>query len=279
MSDSRLQARVDEIKWYHEFDFGDGIRAQSFTPDVAGHRRVWRFIERQLDAVDFHGKTVLDIGAWDGYWSFLAERKGAKYVLAADDVSQNWSDGRGLPFAKELLRSSVCIDQDLSVYRLASLNRKFDIIMCLGVYYHLLDPFYALAQIRHCCHPGTLVLLEGNVGRVGMRADEVRYTFGDSRLSAFVPSIQALENLLMLAYLRVQSQAWLRPGPFRRVKGLVQHVRRFKTISTTFIDRAFTVCTPFEGVNALHTYEPPFDLGNYDDRFRKSGSISPHEVS
>lgn len=273
MVDSSLQKRVDEIQWYHEFDFGGGLKARSLTPDVASHRKVWRFIEGQLEAVNFHDKTVLDIGAWDGYWSFLAERKGAKHVLASDDVTQSWSDGRGLLLAKELLRSSVSIDQNLSVYQLASLNRKFDVVMCLGVYYHLLDPFYAFAQIRHCCHPGTLVVLEGNVGRAGMRADEVRYTFGDTRLSAFVPSAPALENLLSLAYLRVQSQAWLRPGPFRRVKGLVQHLRRFKTISTAFIDRAFTVCAPFEGVNALHTYEPPFDLGNYDDRFRKGASL------
>lgn len=273
MVESNLQERVDEIQWYHEFDFGGGLKAQSLTPDAASHRKVWRFIEQQLDNVDFHDKTVLDIGAWDGYWSFLAERKGAKYVLASDDVSQNWSDGRGLPLAKELLRSSVYIDQNLSVYDLASLNRKFDVVMCLGIYYHLLDPFYAFAQIRHCCHPSTLVLLEGNVGRVAMRADEVRYTFGDSSLSSFVPSARALENLLKLAYLRVESQAWLRPGSFLRVRGLVQHLRRFKTISTTFIDRAFTICTPFEGVNALHTYEPPFNLGNYDNRFRKGSSL------
>jgi tRNA (mo5U34)-methyltransferase len=272
MVESSLQKRIDEIQWYHEFDFGGGLKAQSFTRDVASHRKVWRFIEQQLEAVDFHGKTVLEIGAWDGYWSFFAERKGAKHVLASEDMTQNWSDGRGLPLAKELLQSSVCIDQNLSVYRLASLSRKFDVIMCLGVYYHLLDPFYAFAQIRHCCHPGTLVLLEGNVGRAGIRADEVRYTFGDTRLSAFIPSAPALQNLLMLAYLRVQSQVWLRPGPFRIVKGLAQHLRRFKTISTTFIDRAFTVCTPFEGVNAIHTYEPPFKLGDYDDRFRRSAS-------
>jgi hypothetical protein len=35
----------------------------------------------------------------------------------------------------------------------------------------------------------------------------------------------------------------------------------------------FTVCTPFEGVNAIHTYEPPFKLGDYDDRFRTSASL------
>ena len=46
------------------------------------HRKLWRFIEAQLDLLDFRGKTVLDIGCWDGYWSFYAERRGAREVVA-----------------------------------------------------------------------------------------------------------------------------------------------------------------------------------------------------
>src|SRR2546427_7379454 len=134
---SKLQEEIDAVIWYHEFDFGNGLVARSNTPDVAYHRRSWRFIERQLAAVDFHGKSVLDIGCWDGYWSFYAERRGAASVLASDDVTQNWADGRGLPLARELLGSNVEIRQDVSIYDLSSLNRQFDIILCLGVFYHL----------------------------------------------------------------------------------------------------------------------------------------------
>lgn len=66
-----------------------------------------------------------------------------------------------------------------------------------------------------------------------------------------------------------KSQAWLRPGRFPRIKGLLQQLKRYRALGTTFIDRGFTVCTPFEGANALHAYEPPFGLGNYDDRFKR----------
>ena len=127
------QARIDEIDWYHEFDFGRGLKARSTAPDVSWHRQVWRFVERQLEGVDFRDKTVLEVGAWDGYWSFLAERRGAKYVLASDDLTQNWSDGRGIHLAKEMLGSHVDINQGLSVYRLGELGRTFDIVMCFGV--------------------------------------------------------------------------------------------------------------------------------------------------
>src|SRR5687767_9189330 len=100
-----LQQQIDAVEWYHEFDFGNGLRAESHTPDVAAHRGVWSFIQQHLDKIDFAGKSVLDIGCWDGYWSFYAERRGAKSVLATDDVSQNWANGNGLLLAKRLLNS------------------------------------------------------------------------------------------------------------------------------------------------------------------------------
>jgi tRNA (mo5U34)-methyltransferase len=258
-----VQAEIDRISWYHEFEFPGGLKARSATPDVAGHRTIWQFIERQLEAIEFPGKTVLDVGCWDGYWSFYAERRGALSILASDDVSQNWSGGDGLLLARELLNSSVMINQNLSVYRLASLGRTFDIILCLGVYYHLIDPFYAFTQLRHCCHPGTIVLLEGDVG-IGLRRNEVRYCLDDTSKPAFVPSEPALERFLNAAYLRVLSQARLHPAP----PGIRGRLRRAFRQWVTTSDRAFYVCAAFEGVNPMHHYEPPFGLDAYDDRFR-----------
>jgi len=73
---------------------------------TSGHRRVWRFIASQLDQIEMSGKSVLDLGCWDGYWSFYAERRGARRVLATDDESQNWAGSAGLEVAKELCRRS-----------------------------------------------------------------------------------------------------------------------------------------------------------------------------
>src|SRR5262245_45690660 len=85
-----LQKRIDAVAWYHEFEFGSGLRAVPKDPHAHVHRAVWQFIERQLSQVDYRGKSVLDVGCWDGYWSFFAERRGAARVLATDDWSQNW---------------------------------------------------------------------------------------------------------------------------------------------------------------------------------------------
>jgi len=260
------QAEIDAVTWYHDFDFGNGLVARSTTPDVAAHRRVWRFIESGLAAVDFRGKSVLDIGCWDGYWSFYAERQGAASVLAADDVTQNWATGEGLRLAKRLLGSHVEIKQDQSVYELAQLGRTFDLILCLGVYYHLLDPFFALTQIRHCCGPGTVVVFEGDVG-VG--ANEVRYSLGQARPGLVIPSKAALNNLLRAAYLEVRSQEFLKTGPRAWAKTALERLPGRLGFSRRLVDRALTVCVPFTGVNELHDYEPPFGLAAYDDRYRQ----------
>jgi tRNA (mo5U34)-methyltransferase len=263
MSQRQLQDQIDGIHWYHEFDFGQGLYARSSTPDVVAHRRIWGLISRQLDRLDWRGRSVLDIGCWDGYWSFDAERRGAGSVLASDDVSQNWAAGAGLRLARKLLNSEV--NQSLSIYELAGLGRKFDIILCLGVYYHLLDPFYALAQIRHCCHEQTIVVLEGDVARYGVRADTACLPFGDATAPLFVPSVRTLDKLLMATYFQVESQAFLNPAWRAWANSAWRKVSR--TSGLPAVDRAVTICQPFRGANTLHDYRPPFGLHQYDDRF------------
>jgi tRNA (mo5U34)-methyltransferase len=68
------QQRVDAIQWYHDIDFPNGVKARTKTPDAESHRALWDWMRAELDKVDFSGKTVLDIGCWDGYWSFTAVR-------------------------------------------------------------------------------------------------------------------------------------------------------------------------------------------------------------
>ena len=254
------QSEIDQIDWYHDLEFGDGLRTQPRASNVAGCRSAWALIEQQLDTDEFRDKTVLDIGCWDGRWSFYAEQRGARSVLATDDLSQNWSSGEGLRLAREILQSKIEIDQHMSIYRLASLGRAFDIVMCLGIYYHLHDPFYAFSQIRHCCHPNSLVLLEGEIGMT-LPKSHAAYSFDRPSELKFLPSVGALEDLLRAAYLQVSSHVW--SGPHSRIRKLLARLRH----GSTSRRRIFTVCTPFEGTNAHHPYTPPFGLDAYDERF------------
>jgi tRNA (mo5U34)-methyltransferase len=278
-----MQERIDAITWYHEFDFGNGLRARSNAPDVEAHRHSWQFIERNLDAVSFQGKDVLDIGCWDGYWSFYAERRGARSVLATDDCTQNWSRSGGILLAKELYGSSVKVNLNVPVYEVASLRQKFDIILFLGVYYHLFDPFYALAQIRQCCHPGTLVLVDGPVA-LGLLPATTLVNFAN-RSCEWMPTIEALSQLLRATYFSIMptevGQRAERPTGLgkrwrlRMCAALLKQSRadvlalaRELEPPVTANKRVFLTCVPFEGPNDLYNYRPPFGLHEYDPRFR-----------
>ena len=248
-STEEWQTEIDRVQWYHEFDFGNGLHAHSSTPKeyLTGVRLHWRFVETELEKFDFANKSVLDVGAWDGFWSFYAERAGARSVLATDDVSQNWASGEGLRLARKLLRSNIEVRQDVPIYNLASLDRKFDIILCLGVFYHLRDPFYGFTQLRHCCHSNSVVFLEGEVGHD--KAEENAVYYPCTLPLECLPGESGIKNLLQSAYLRVESFRWMRP-----------------TLDLEH-DRAFIVCRPFAGTNEMYPYKPHFGLHIYDDRF------------
>ena len=268
-----LQKEIDAIHWYHEYDFGNGLRAVSVS-QAEDHRRIWRFIESELDKIDFAGKSVLEIGCWDGYWSFYAERRGAKRVLATDDVSQNWASGAGVRLAKKLLNSNIELNQNVSIYEASKLNEKFDIILCLGVYYHLVDPFAGFAEVRHLMHENTLAVFEGD-GTVELRPDTFYWDMSDSSKSCFVPTQWGLNHMLKTAYMDVVSQSWMRPPPPMQINVDPAHLigtlgdkdpSGFAPLKHR--ERILTVTKAFEGENPLHPYRPPFNLGRFDTRFK-----------
>lgn len=289
LSPREIQAKIDTIPWYHEYDFPGGFRAKSTTPDTADHRALWGFLHSQMDRIDFRGKKVLEIGSWDGYWSFEAEKRGAARVLSTDDLSQNWSAGEGIHVARELLGSKIEVRQDVSVYRLQEALRNegpFDIIIYFGVYYHLFDPFYAFSQIRHLCDPGTVVLADGPEGPA-LPEGTACYNLGD-HTREFLPSQGALEQLVEASYFKVEHRAEFntdrtQPGDddpvgrkwrlrqaalalFGSRRQIREHARRLEPY-TFFARRVCLQLQGFVGASRLHAYKPPFGLDKYDIRF------------
>ena len=99
------------------------------------------------------GRTVLDIGAWDGFFSFEAERRGAARVVAADYYAWHgigWGTHQGkagFTLARECLGSRV-EDLDIDVMDLSPERvGTFDVVLFLGVLYHLRHPLLALERI------------------------------------------------------------------------------------------------------------------------------------
>lgn len=279
MNTSELQRRIDEISWYHEFSFPNGLRAIPTPPDITGHRRLWAFIEGELDQLDFQDKTVLDIGCWDGYWSFYAERRGARRVLATDDKSQNWAGSAGLMLALELLGSKIEPRLDVSIYDLSRLEH-FDIILCLGVWYHLVDPFYAFAQVRHRCHRDSIVIFEGDI-LLNHPPGTIHFDLSGAATATFLPTAESLKQMWKATYFEIVSEASLiqtfpeitggARKKFGRIRQFRRRVRRALLNKPTpaDTDRSLVVCRPVEVAdNRLHLYRPPFGLHAYDHRFR-----------
>ena len=127
----------EQTGWWHSFRLPDGT-------EIRGVNRV-ETLEHRLAQFpvpdDLHGKRVLDIGAWDGWFSFEMERRGAE-VMAIDC----WDNPR-FHQIHAMLRSRVDYRQ-LDMYELTpQLIGQFDIVLFLGVLYHLKHPLLALERV------------------------------------------------------------------------------------------------------------------------------------
>ncbi len=187
--------------WFHTIELDDGVT----TPGVWGEQH---HIREALDRVDFRDARVLDVGCLDGRWTFEAERRGAAEVYATDLLSQVVDPGRAEYFeiAAEILGSRARYDPNLSVYDVARLGvRDFDVVLFLGVFYHLKSPLLALARLRQIMREGATIVVEGQVIH-----DEVSYArffygqafYGD-RSNWWIPSIACLTEWLESSFLEV----------------------------------------------------------------------------
>jgi tRNA (mo5U34)-methyltransferase len=161
MSSHALQARVDAIRWYHTIDLGNGVTTKGVDDTPQRLARV------QLPS-SLAGLSVLDIGAWDGFFSFECERRGAARVVAADFYSwhgSGWGTKAGFTLAREVLGSRV-EDVDIDVMDLTPERiGTFDLVLFLGVLYHLRHPFLALERVGSVT--GARLILETVVDMVG----------------------------------------------------------------------------------------------------------------
>jgi tRNA (mo5U34)-methyltransferase len=94
--------------------------------------------------VDLSGKSVLDIGCNGGFYSIEMKRRGARRVVGIDHDPDYLAQAR---FAADVLRLDIEFHQ-LSVFDLALLGERFDVVIFMGVLYHLRHPLLALDLIR-----------------------------------------------------------------------------------------------------------------------------------
>lgn len=172
MQIEELRELAERPGWFHSIDLGQGVVTRGITPPDAIPDSV---------LPEFTGRSVLDVGAWDGGNSFRAERFGAKRVVALDhyvwgvdiarrqkywdecaargefpdqslDETEFWDDGlpgrRHFDLAVAALDSSVeAVVGDFMKVDLDDLG-TFDVVLYLGVLYHMKEPLTALERVR-----------------------------------------------------------------------------------------------------------------------------------
>jgi tRNA (mo5U34)-methyltransferase len=221
-----LQAQADTINWFHSIDLAQGVRTKGASNPPLGLD--------QLPA--FRGRSVLDIGAWDGYYAFLAEREGASRVVALDhyvwgldgaarnaywkecaergqlpdhdlDSTKFWRPElpgkRGFDFARKALNSKA--EEMVADFMSANLDDigKFDVVLYLGVLYHMKEPLTCLERVRRVTRQVAVIETEALHFRDFEQDSLLRFHPGDELYGDFgnwyVPNIRALHSLCLAA--------------------------------------------------------------------------------
>ena len=211
-------------RWYHKIALPDGTVTPGFAPIYA---------KRYCIPDDLTGKRVLDIGAWDGYWTWEALRRGAAEVVAIDDFSDHagpleikrnkWETfdlcreafgfteklGGGLYAGWANEAGQAVRRNEMSVYDIEQLG-KFDVVFFFGTIYHLKNPLLALEKISAVCEGAIYVETaslddcspyQGGVGH-GFNRNEVVMEFysgkqyGENEENWWVPTLECLGAML-----------------------------------------------------------------------------------
>jgi tRNA (mo5U34)-methyltransferase len=186
-----LRAAVRAIQWAHRIDLGHGVT----TPGEWDTARTLRRLDLPEDLT---GQTVLDVGCWDGFYSFAAERRGAKRVLATDSFV--WRSGRkqGFLLARQALDSKVEHAEldvlDLSPEQIGT----FDVVLFLGVLYHMRHPMLALDRVAAVTK--RLLVVETVIDLLYLPGKALAFypgsELGDDHTNWFGPTPAALEAML-----------------------------------------------------------------------------------
>jgi tRNA (mo5U34)-methyltransferase len=248
----RIEKRVSGLPyWYHKIELPHGIVTPGWAPINPSAYGVPDCLE---------GKRVLDVGAWDGYWTFLALQRGAREVVAIDDFSDFLGRLRGserqgwdtFDLCRELLgyEEARCKRIEMSVYDATEQAfGRFDTIFFFGTLYHLRYPLLALDQLASICDGEIFVEsailddyspYQGGLGH-GYKGDQMVMEFypgrqyGENATNWWVPTLHCLIHMIAAAGFSQECRAWKllnKPETLDRCRGFV-HGRKVSPSITT----------------------------------------------
>ena len=129
--------------WYHDVKLGPGLSTNPLHEEYMANR--WRFLEPFIPE-DLHRKSVLDIGCNSGFFSFQMRKRNAGRVVGIDIMPHLLAQAR---FLSHWFEQPLEL-RELGAYDVESLG-SFDVVIFIGVLYHLKHPLYALEKIASIC--------------------------------------------------------------------------------------------------------------------------------
>jgi tRNA (mo5U34)-methyltransferase len=240
MTRAEIFSELERLEpWFHRIDLGDGIytKTESIMGEPVDHPfGPWQTIQELLPS-DLRGKTVLDVGCNAGFYSFEAKRRGAERVLGVDGQRQHIRQGL---FVRNVLGLDVEFRR-LNVYELSPRSvGRFDIILALGLLYHLKHPILALENLYRVTKE--LLVIETAIMPAKQTPGSFAYSFGAAE--ATLHPLVYVENS---PEAKEQVYNWFLPG----VNALTAMLRNVGFAEVELIeensDRAVVVCRKVTG--------------------------------
>lgn len=190
--DPDLQRRVDALgPWFHNIDL-NGIETapDHFLGDYPG-AKFQRFAPHLPKSLE--GKTVLDIGCNAGFYSIEMKRRGADRVVGIDSDERYLAQAR---LASEVLGFPDIEFRKLDVYDVGALGERFDLVIFMGVLYHLRHPLLALDLIREHVADDLLLFQSMQRGSKNVLQLDEDYDFSETDLffEASYPKLHFVER-------------------------------------------------------------------------------------
>ena len=131
--------------WQYPFDLGHGIITRTYT-DVQAELHPWRrdVLLNNLDAIfagRYHQLSVLDLGACEGSMALALWERGVRDITCVESRAINVEKAR---FVFKVKNADILVVQDDVISFLNSDTRHYDLVLFMGLLYHLLDPFQTM---------------------------------------------------------------------------------------------------------------------------------------
>lgn len=256
-----IRRRIAEHgRWWHEIELAPGI----VTPGDDSNRMKLPILYEIGLPHDLRGLRALDIGCSDGYFSFEMERLGAG-VTAIDFVPETYT---GFATAREILGSRAEYRMD-NVYNLTPESYgQFDVVLFMGVLYHLRSPLTALDAIRSVMKEGAslfvgtmmidefFLLSDGSTTTLDAVNPLLKnvplwqaYPAGSLNgdyTNCFAPNRCALEAALREAQFRVDAMKIVSMGGYARATAIVhERTAKYQTLDARLQKTPFDPSVPY----------------------------------